>query len=933
MLAGRRGPGADVADQLNDSAETKSKQFFISYTSADRAWAEWIACELEANSYKTIIQAWDFRPGEDFVRKMQDALRDAERVIAVVSPQYFSSDFATAEWNAAFAEDPSGRKGRLLPVRVSEGELQGLPGPRIFIDLVGLDEKAAKATLLAGISRQRARPAGPTQFPGATASPAGPAPAFPAQRPLIWRVPPRNRNFIGRDQEIELLRERTLAQSVPVVQVLHGLGGVGKSQIAKEFAHRYAADYELVWWVEANVPLSISEVLAGLASQLGVKEQPSQEKTAALVWEALSQRQRWLVIFDYAEHAKDLGDYQPTGVHGHVLITSRSPVWKGLGQALEVKEFNRDDSVAFLTRRLDLPRTGVHEAVELAGHLAEDLGDLPLALEQAGAYMEQTGMSLSDYIKLFQRRRRDLLNRGEPTAYEGRLDTTWQLAFDRVAQRSQAAVELLRLISFLAPDAIPLELLNADLDALPPALSEAVRGVLELEDAVAILNDYSLIDRDKSGLRVHRLVQLVVREDLSPEDRGAWAERVVHLLSVAFPADGYRPETWPACAPLVSHALVAAAYAQGEKVALESAARLLKSAGLYLGSHVRLESAREALERALKIAEVSFGPDHPETSDILAILGDLLRELGKLPEAEETLERALGVAERAFGNESPPVASILSSLGIVLRRQGRLSDTERALRRALAILEGAFGPKSPQISPILSELGLVLSEKGDHSAAIACLERALALDEANYGVSHHEVATPLTLLGLVLRDLGDLNGAREKLARALEIDEAAYGAMHPRVAARLNNLGTILRRQGDLSSAHEKLKRALAIDEDSYGPSHPEVATVLNNLGIVTRRLGDPITAKTYLERSLSINERSFGPDHFSVGLANLGDVQRDLGDLEGARESYQRCLSMLESSGAEFGLGDVLRRRLESVSLLTHLSRRAFSNEGQGLS
>ena len=240
--------------------------------------------------------------------------------------------------------------------------------------------------------------------------------------------------------------------AVVPAQALHGLGGVGKTQLMLEYAHRYQADYDLIWWIVAETPGAIPAGLAVLAPRLGLVDDTTQvadqEELAAAVLEALRQRARWLLVFDNVPDRQQLAPYLPQG-DGQVLITSRHPVWGGTAQPVKVDTFTRAESLAFLTQR-----TGSQDQTT-AGALAEELGDLPLALEQAAAYMEQTPMSLPEYLGLFRRRRAELLGRGDPTAYQGTVDTTWQLAIEQVATIAPGGpggVALLRLCAFLAPE-------------------------------------------------------------------------------------------------------------------------------------------------------------------------------------------------------------------------------------------------------------------------------------------------------------------------------------------------------------------------------------------------------------------------------------------------------------------------------------------------
>ena len=240
---------------------------FVSYTAADRAWAEWIAWQLEAAGYQVLLQAWDFRPGDNFIQRMDQALAEADRVLAVLSPRYFASAYATDEWTAALVRR-AGEADRLLPVRIEASDLPPLIANRIYIDLVGLDAEAAGAALLAGLGRERRKPDRPPAFPAVQA--AG-APGFPGLAPAISNLPPRNPAFTGREPLLARLRRQLTVgggSGGPVAVragALFGLGGVGKTQLALEYAHRYGADYDLIWWIPAEDPLAIPPCWPGWA--------------------------------------------------------------------------------------------------------------------------------------------------------------------------------------------------------------------------------------------------------------------------------------------------------------------------------------------------------------------------------------------------------------------------------------------------------------------------------------------------------------------------------------------------------------------------------------------------------------------------------------------------------------------------------------------
>jgi tetratricopeptide (TPR) repeat protein len=672
--------------------EEDRKDFFISYNKADKAWAEWIAWELEAKGFTTVLQTWDFRPGGNFVLQMQQAATQTQRTLAVLSPDYLTSRFTAPEWAAAFAQDPTGERGLLIPVRVRECQPQGLLGPIVYIDLVDLDAEAAAAELLAGVEQTRATPSSAPRFPGTAAIKE--APRFPGALPPIWNVPhARNPNFTGRDQLLDDLRASLKAGQATALTALHGLGGVGKSQTALEYAYRFAPDYDLVWWVRSEDPVTLAADYAGLAVKLDLPEAAAteQEVQVAAVRQALGGRQKWLLIFDNVGEHQDLKGYLPSGGDGQVLITSRHSVWRGVAKPLNVKVWDRPDSMAFL-----LKRTGQRDEAA-AGELAQELGDLPLALEQAGAYIDECGCSISHYLDLFHARRRDILRRGHLSQdYPDTVATTWELSFQEVKEKSSAAADLLNLCAFLAPDDIPKELLEKGVSHLPESLAAAVQDSLAFDDALAGLRRYSLLEVSGGALAVHRLVQAVVRDRLDEAGRKQWAGVAVELVNASLSADvDTNMEVWPWYSRLLPQALAAAGHAETVKTGLPAAGRVFNQCGFYMQIRAEFAGAQACYERALALDEAAYGPNHPDVARDVNNLGLVLQDLGDLEGAKSAYARALAIDEAAYGPDHPKVAIWVNNLGYVLQGLGELEEAKSAYERALAICRQFLGEDHP----------------------------------------------------------------------------------------------------------------------------------------------------------------------------------------------------------------------------------------------
>ncbi len=651
----------------------------------------------------------------------------------------------------------------------------------------------------------------------------GPTPSKPVN---IFHIPhPPNLNFTGREDQLSAIHDALRSnRPAALTQAIRGLGGVGKTQIAVEYAYRHQSEYDLVWWVKSETTASLAADLAALATPLDLREAGASDQnitiSAVLNW--LRTHDKWLLIFDNVEKPDQVKPYLPSGNAGHVLITSRYSAWGGVAQSVDVEVWPEPQAVKFLLQRTKEQ----DEASALA--LAKELGCLPLALEQAAAYIERDQITLSKYLQRYHDKQTQLFGRkrAKPEGYEGTVLTTWQVSLDKVRELCPESIDLMNLCAFFAPDDIPLEILIARAEHLPPTLAASVQDSEKLDDQViGTLLDYSLVDRKGDSLTLHRLVQAVIRDNLSNEEREIWAGAAVKVVNEAFPGDNILtdPKCWPLCARLLSHTLAVTTQAETLKVEPDATGRLLNQSALYLRGRAQYKETKALFERAITIGERILGPDDPVVATRVNNLGSVLRILGDLPGAKAHFERALKIDEQTYGSDHPEVGTDVNNLGLVLK------------------------------------------DLGDLPGAKLHIERALKIDEQTYGPEHPNVAIDVNNLGSVLRDLGDLPGAKTLLARALEIGEKNYGSDHPNVAAFATNLGGVLWDLGDLPGARSHVERALKIDENTYGPDHPEVATDLHNLGILCKQMGDKHIARECLERALNMFMKFFGPDHPST--------------------------------------------------------------------
>jgi len=655
-----------------------------------------------------------------------------------------------------------------------------------------------------------------------------------------------NRLFVGRQADLMALAQSLIAggtTAIGQIAAATGLGGIGKTQLATEFAHRYGGYFPggVFWLSFADAGAIPGEVArCGGAAGLGLKDDfdilplEQQLQMVGAAWHGPLPR---LLIFDNCEDESLLEAWRPKTGGCRALVTSRRMDWSPhLGvDALLLGVLARGESLELLCKhRNDL-------AVDDGGldAIAEELGDLPLALHLAGSFLRQYRHAPlgtpAHYLAAL--RVPDLLQHpsltaggASPTEHDQHIGRTFALSWQRLDRAvgidALAMRALARLACFAPGEPVPRWLLLASLD-----IGDDDGAQMQATNALQRLTDLGLGEAERDGaLVLHRLLVAFIRHTVDdlPEAlaavEGTVEREADKMISAGYPAP---LQAWQAHLRAVAEA---AAEAGGER-----ASGLLLSLGNHLRMIADLDGAQAAFERALAIGEATLGPDHPSVAIYVNNLGRVLQDKGDLDGAQDAFKRALAIDEATLGPDHPNVARDVNNLGGVLKDKGDLDGAQDAFKRALAIDEATYGPDHPEVARDVNNLGGVLKDKGDLDGAQAAFERALAIGEATYGPEHPEVAIYVNNLGLVLHGKGDLDGAQDAFKRALAIDEATYGPEHPSVATDVNNLGLVLQAKGDLDGAQAAFERALAIFENLLGANHPSTQTVRENLKSLKR--------------------------------------------------------------------------------------------------
>jgi tetratricopeptide (TPR) repeat protein len=795
--------------------------FFLSRRGSVAPIAREVTDVLTEKGYKVLVQDYDIPLGASFVEAMHEAIINSRDLIILFTEDYLRSPYTRKEFTSFEAERVKTAEERhIIVLRCEDVPLRGLLADNVYQTLVGVeDPEERRRRIIAAAERQSQS-------------------APPPPRPFIG-VPPRIASFTGRAEQLDKL-DAILMQDKPAAvtqasvgrAAVQGMGGVGKTSLAIEYAHRFKGLYAGVCWCPAETRTGILSALAGLAVTLGAAapEEADVEKAAKAVLRRLAeQRATWLLVYDNVPAPDAIADLLPPA-GARVLITSRFSDWAELAEEVALDALPLEEAIALLESR-----TGRSEA-EDAKTLAEALGRLPLALDHAAAYCKRTQMRFGDYAA-----KASSLIAAAPrgAGYPRSVAATFDLAISEAVAQCQAAEALMAYLAQCAPERIPMTL---------------VEGVVEDEagrwQAITALAEVSLVKHDPfedstPAVTVHRLVQAVARarSEANGSAQDAVARLIARLIAV-YPEEGYDLRSWPQCAQLTPH-LLARREAPSNGASEADWAELLGRTGSYFYGRAAYPQAAQLVRDALTIKEKAHGPEHPHTAEGLNDLALLLWTQGDFAGARPLCERALAIREKVLGPEHLDTAHSLNNLAFLLQDQADLAGARPLDERALAIREKVLGPEHPHTAHSLNNLAGLLRTQGDFAGARPLYERALAIYEKVLGPEHPHTAQSLNNLALLLWSQGDFAGARPLYDRALAIREKVLGPEHPHTAESLHNLALLLWTQGDFAGARPLCERALAIYEKVLGPEHPH-----------TRVTADALDALGRTEEAKALRER-----------------------------------------------------------------------------
>ena len=688
-----------------------------------------------------------------------------------------------------------------------------------------------------------------------------------------------------------------------------GTGWHRQNPDAVEYAYRAREQgrYAHTFWINAaseEAILTSFQLLAERLPGFAARDEQDQHKLIAAILRWLETcPEPWLLIFDNADELPLVQPYLPKQGRGSILLITRASAVSWLAAPIEVEQMGLLEGTRFLLHRTGRLSASDEECNE-ATNIVIALDGFPLALDQAGAYIEETGCSFGDYLRLYEQHRATLLaRRGKQASnYPASVATTWDLSFQKIEQTQLAAAELLCLCAYLAPDHIPEELITQEATHWPPVLQEAVSDTLRFNDLLEALLAFSLIKRltQERMLSLHRLVQVVLKERLSQADQQMWVTRITRTMTSLFPSDEMtQAHYWQYGERLLPHALACIEVSEQCSDDKISFLTLVCHVAAYLSERAHYSKAQDLLQRAISIGERVLGPEHVLVAEALHHLGMLAFRQGTLAEAELLFQRALRIREQRLGTDHPQVAASLHGLGRLSYRRGKYAEAELLIQQALRIREHALGTDHPLVTATLSTLAILSGKQEKYEQAESLYVRALRIREQALGADHSQVATLLNNLADLYKEQGNYEQAEPLFQRALQIWERDLGPDHPRVAYPLEGLAELYREQGNYEQAESLFQRALQIWEQRLGPDRSMVAGPLHGLALLYTEQKNYEQAESLLQRALQVRRRALGPHHPDTAdsfahLARFHQMQQRFTE---ALSLYQQALAIREQA------------------------------------
>ncbi|MFG2777110.1 FxSxx-COOH system tetratricopeptide repeat protein [Streptomyces prunicolor] len=873
------------------------EHFTISYAGFNRPWATWIAHQLEQLGHETTLLRWDPPNAMSLADALSSLLQAPGRVLLVLDNWYFELGPRTeAEWTQALQEVVPPHVERFSAVSVATRALPATATPLRPVDLRDLDSREARRRILRRLDLDASTAPGPVS---------GTAPRFPNDPPAVWNVPRRNVRFTGRDAILEKLHARFEEGGRGGARVaLRGISGVGKSQIAIEYAHRFGNDYDIVWWVGARFRAPAREQFAQLAPRLELPVGQELGERIRAVHEALRTGQpyrRWLLVLDSADDMEQIEDLLPEG-NGHVLITTLTQDWAASGSVteIEVEPFKRAESVAYARRRAQ--RLTEAEADDLA----DAVQDLPLLLAQTAAWLDANVMPAKDYVAMIRRGEASQIGIRISSDYPMGFQTSWSITLNTLQENNPEAVELLHLFALFSPDAIPVRLMQAahpsDLPAHLAALAaDPIRwhtALRRLSESTAVRLDYvesSEAEPAVDRVSMHRLYHSFLLSTLTEDRRETLSKIACTLLAGADPRRPNDTREWTRYAELIPHLETAGA--------LDSRDPVVRQLVLNCIDYMRVRGENRA---ALRLCEQTVARWRtrlrPDERDMLVLTHDhanMLRRSGRYREAEAVGRAVLDQLLETRADDDPDLLRAKNGLAGTLVSLGRYDEAHQMFEECVHAYSDTLGAEDPRALQDRGNLAVVTSLLGRYEESLLLHRDILLIRERLLNPRHHLTLRSGMFYAWMLRLLGRYEEATSRQELNVRAHRQAMDRFTPQTLFAEHNLALCMRRTGNLLGAESLMRSVVERFVQRQGPRHPDALLVQADFATFNREHGNLERAREMAATVAADYARLVGPEHpYAVGTSgNVGLALWEYGEREEALRIAEEALTKMRAA------------------------------------
>jgi tetratricopeptide (TPR) repeat protein len=896
------------------TSSTPTISLFYAYAPEDEQFCADLDKHLAAMKRLGWVRTWydrDIKAGQMWEDEINRHLSTADIILLLVSADFLASDYCySVELQFALQRHEMGT-AVVIPIIIRPVDwsitpfhgLQALP-----IDGRAIVNWANRDQAFFDISQGLRRIIG-KRIPQQIGSH-----AFHRSSQSLWTVPYRqNRFFTGRDDILTELSSYFSSWNVintPIAS-LSGIGGVGKTQIALEYAYQSSDTYQAIFWINATSHDTFLADIVTLTDILALPPTKGMEPSAvvSLVKRWLSSHTQWLLILDGVFDLSLVAEIIPLRSSGHVLLTTQALVIsRTYAHLFEIEKLTEQKGLELLLRRTGLlleEQKNQHiasEDVTEALHIYHALDGLPLALDQAGAYIEETGCSLAEYHHRYQQQQLTILSLrgGHEMSHPASVVTTWSLSFAYLEQQDACAADLLRACAFLASEVIPQQIFLRGAAFLGPCLESLLTDETRFDGAIKILRQIAFVRRfpQAQTLSLHRLVQVVLRSQMVIDEQALWAQRVVQALCVAFPQR--TDQEWARCSLYIPHVSVCERLLENYHLDCPAAGALFYRAGRFFHDHAQYIQAEHLYLRALSIKEILPPDVEPEgIIEVLESLGWLTLDQGQFARAEPFFLRAQVLKEHLYGHEHLEMAITLHALGRLAHAQYRYKEAEALYLEALHIKEHTAGAEDAETATTLHALGWLLQDRGQYDVALSYYQNALLIRFKVLGSEHVSTSITIHELARLAHRQKKYEQAEKLYLESLSIKKRILSSEHPFIAIAMDALAHLYQDQNRAEEAETFYQHALTIREQYFGPEHQFTAEVIHHLACMYQEQRQLQQAEILLVRAVDIREQTLGSNHpiTAISLHQLARLYSLQQRWDEADVLYQRVLAIREQA------------------------------------